>query len=253
MKVMARVIDKKKLTWNSILGFSMNKNKVASVEENASMNSGYIGYYFHYTDSPYILTTISDHNVLAFNLPVSVGYHDGQPIYEQNDGGFTNNVNQAKRNISDKVFPDYIFSWTNSFTILKSIDVSLMFQYVAGHRIFNATGMYLSDPSHYLNLNTIPEAESNYNEGVYILPFSDLYLENASYLRLENLSVGYTYVPQNMKWKGKLRVYLAVNNLFTITGYSGLDPAFNYNSPGLDYFNTYPKNHVYTLGINLEI
>jgi len=253
LKVMARVIDKKKMTWNSILCFSMNKNEVTSVEENATMNSGYIGYYFHYTDSPYILTTISGHSVLAFNLPVSVGYHDGQPIYEQKDGGFTNNVNQAKRNISDKVFPDYIFSWTNSFTILKSIDVSLLFQYVAGHRIFNGTRMYLSIPSNYLNLNTIPEAENNYNAGVYILPFSDLYLENASYLRLENLSVGYTYVPQNMKWKGKLRVYLAVNNLFTITGYSGLDPAFNYNSPGLDYFNTYPKNHVYTLGINLEI
>ena len=253
LKVMACVIDKKKLIWNSILGFSMNKNKVTPVGENASMNSGYIGYYFHYTDSPYILTTTSGHSVLAFNLPVSTGYYNGQPVYEGKDGGLTNNVNQAKRNISDKVFPDYIFSWTNSFTILKSIDVALMFQYVAGHRIFNGTRMYLSDPSNYLNLNTIPEAENNYNAGVNILPFSDLYLENASYLRLENLSVGYTYVPQNMKWKGRLRVYLAVNNLFTITGYSGLDPAFNYNSPGLDYLNTYPQNHTYTLVINLEI
>jgi len=124
---------------------------------------------------------------------------------------------------------------------------------VGGYQIFNATRMYLSKPSNYLSLNTLQEAGTNADKGILITPFSGMYLENDSYLRLENLSGGYTFIPQCKKWKGKLRVYLAVYNVFTITGYSGLDPAFNFNSPGLDYFNTYPSNHVYTLGINLEI
>jgi iron complex outermembrane receptor protein len=128
-----------------------------------------------------------------------------------------------------------------------------MFRYVSGHRIFNGTRMYLSDPNYYLSKNTLPEAETNVDAGVIIIPLCDMYLENASYLRLENLSVGYTFVPKESKWKGSLRVYLAIDNVFTITGYSGLDPEFNYNSPGLDYFNTYPKSRTYTLGINLEI
>jgi iron complex outermembrane receptor protein len=115
--------------------------------------------------------------------------------------------------------------------------------------------MYQSNPSNYLSLNTLQEAGTNYDNGVQQVPFSDMYLENASYLRLENLSAGYTFhfLPQNKKWNGRLRIYLAMNNLFTITGYSGLDPSFNNNSQGLDYFNTYPKSRTYTLGINLDI
>lgn len=253
LKIIARVMDKKMIGWNSILCLSRNKNKVISIEGEESINSGYVDYYMMYSNSPYILTTTSGHSVLAYNLPVFKGYYNGQPVYETEDGGATTNVELAKRRISDQVFPDYILSWTNCFTLLKSFDLSLMFRYVSGHRIFNGTRMYLSIPSNYLTLNTLPEAESNYEAGVLRIPFSNMYLENASYLRLENLSVGYTFIPQNMKWKGRLRVYLAVNNLFTITGYSGLDPAFNYTSPGLDYFNTYPKNREYTLGINLEI
>lgn len=253
LKFMSRIIDKNQLRWNSILCFSKNKNKVISVAGESSIYSGYIDYYFYYTDQPYILTTSSGHSILAYNLPVFVAYNHGQPMYEKEGGGYTSSIDAARRQINDQVFPETILSWTNSFTIFKTIDISLMFRYVAGHRIFNGTRVYLSIPGNYLTLNTLPEAESNYDQGVLQVPFSNMYVENASYLRLENLSVGYTFVPQNMKWKGSLRIYLAVDNLFTITGYSGLDPEFNYNSLGLDYFNTYPKSRVYTLGINLEI
>jgi|GEM_PF-2212151 len=253
LKIMTRVIDNRMMVWNSGLCFSGNKNKVISIEGETPINSGYIDYYETYSDSPYILTTTSGHSILAYNMPVFHGYSNGVPVYEGKDGVFTTYVDGAKREISDNVYPDYILSWTNSFTLFKTVDLSLMFQYVAGHRIFNGTRMYLSVPGNYLVLNTLPEAENNYEDGVKRIPFSNIYLENASYLRLENLSVGYTFIPQNRKWKGRLRVYLAANNLFTITGYSGLDPSYNYYAHGLDYFNTYPKYRSFTLGINLEI
>ncbi|MFZ4521027.1 MAG: TonB-dependent receptor plug domain-containing protein [Bacteroidales bacterium] len=253
LSMSGRVIDKPKLLWNSLLAFSRNKNKVVSIDGDVSLKSGYIDYYFHYTDSPYLLTTTSGSPCLAFNLPVSTGYYQGVPVYEKKGGGLTTYLSSAARTVVDKVYPDFYLSWTNSFTVFKAIDVSVMVRYVAGHRIFNGTRMYLSIPDNYLSLNTIAEAENNYNDGVLQIPFSDIYLENASYLRLENLCIGYTYMPQNSKWKGHLRVYVAVNNLFTITDYSGLDPSFNGNSPGMDYFNTYPKNHTYTIGLNLVI
>ncbi|MCX6303775.1 MAG: TonB-dependent receptor plug domain-containing protein [Bacteroidetes bacterium] len=253
LSISARVLDGRNLAWNSILGLSSNKNKVVSIDGNASMHSGYIDAFQLFSGTPYVLITTSGHPVLAYSLPVFSGYYQGKPVYVKADGGYTNNVNLAKLAVSDQVFPDYMLSWTNSFTLFKTFDLSFMFRYVAGHRIFNATRMYLADPSNYLEINTLQEAEQNYNEGVLITPMSDMYLENASYLRLENLAAGYTLIPKNMKWKGRLRVYLAINNLFTITGYSGIDPSFNYNSPGVDSFNTFPKNHSYTLGINLEI
>jgi iron complex outermembrane receptor protein len=253
VKVMARVIDGKTTTWNSILGFSSNRNKVDWILNDISIPSGYVDYYLSYSNSTFVMTTTTGSPLLAFNLPVFVKYDGGFPVYEKITGGYTTSVNQAKRQLTGDVYPDFILSWTNAFTLFKSVDLSLMLQYVGGHRIFNGTRMYLSVPDNFLVLNTLPEAETNYADGVKRIPFSDMYLEKGSYLRLENLSAGYTWLPKNIKWKGSLRVYLAVNNLFTITGYSGLDPAFNPNSAGLDYFNTYPKTRTYTLGISLEI
>lgn len=255
LKLSTRVIDTKTVVWNSILGFSRNINEVVSIEGDISLNSGYIDYNPFATFDTYLFTTTTGHPVRAYNLPVFDRYYNGMPVYERENGGYTYNLSEARREIIDQVFPSYNLSWANSFSILKSIDLSLMFRYVAGHSIFNATRMYQSNPSNYLSLNTLQEAGTNYDNGVQQVPFSDMYLENASYLRLENLSAGYTFhfLPQNKKWNGRLRIYLAMNNLFTITGYSGLDPSFNNNSQGLDYFNTYPKSRTYTLGINLDI
>jgi iron complex outermembrane receptor protein len=252
-KLMADIIKRKEFAWNSVLGFSMNKNKVKYMELIKSMYSGVVDYYSAWTDHPFAITTTTGYSLLAFNLPVFVDYYDHQPLYENENGGYTLHLDEAKREITDKVYPAYIFSWYNTFNVLKSFDVSVLFRYVAGHRIFNGTRMYLSVPSNYLYVNTLPEAESNYENGISNVPFGDLYLENASYLRLENLSVGYTFVPGNKKWAEGLKIYFAFGNLFTITGYTGSDPSFNYDSPGLDYFNTYPTNRTYTLGISLGI
>ena len=245
-------IDKKKFLWKSMLGFTWNKNEVVSLAEHAGgksmtlVGSGMLG-----NDYSLFITSVGN-SLLAFNLPVFVRYNNGLPVY-QRETGYTYLVYDATRDISDDVYPKYILSWTNSFTILKNVDFSFLLRYVGGHRIFQMTRRTLSDPTFYLNLNTLPDAGTNYDEGVEILPFSDLYLENASYLRLENLTAGYTFFPKNAKWTGSLRIFLSVNNLFTITDYSGYDPSFNPDNPGLDYFNIYPKNRVYTIGISLLI
>lgn len=50
------------------------------------------------------------------------------------------------------------------------------------------------------------------------------YLEDASFMRLDNMSLGYTFNTKNLNWLDKARVYVAAQNLFVITGYKGLDP-----------------------------
>jgi len=87
------------------------------------------------------------------------------------------------------------------------------------------------------------------------------FIEDASYLRLQNLTVGYT-LPK--KWTSKVkiekvRVYFTGSNLFCLSGYSGLDPEVNTNfdaggdgfpTPNYDY-NAYPKTSTYTFGLNV--
>ena len=88
------------------------------------------------------------------------------------------------------------------------------------------------------------------------------YLEDASFVRLDNLSLGYTFNTKNVNWLDKARVYVAAQNLFVLTGYKGLDPEVEIVrsgqsaeaaglSPGLEPRQFFPKARTFTLGVNL--
>lgn len=97
------------------------------------------------------------------------------------------------------------------------------------------------------------------NRGVNWQSISDLYIEDAGYFRLQNLTLGYDF---NKIWKRspfqQLRLYVAAQNLFTITKYKGMDPengmALNGNEPwvtGVDVGN-YPQPRTYMVGVNIK-
>jgi outer membrane receptor protein involved in Fe transport len=97
------------------------------------------------------------------------------------------------------------------------------------------------------------------NRGVNWQSISDLYVEDAGYFRLQNLTIGYDF---NHIWKNspfqQLRLYFAAQNLFTITKYKGMDPengmALNGNEPwvtGVDVGN-YPQPRTYMVGVNIK-
>ena len=76
--------------------------------------------------------------------------------------------------------------------------------------------------------------------------FSDLYVEKASFLRLDNVSIGYTF--KDIAQLKSLRVFGAIQNVFTSTKYSGVDPMAGVN--GIDN-NLYPLSRTFTTGLNL--
>lgn len=88
------------------------------------------------------------------------------------------------------------------------------------------------------------------------------YLENGSFARLDNMSIGYTFDTKKVSWLDKARVYVAAQNLFVITGYKGLDPEVELFrgeatdedaglSPGIEPRNYMPKARTFTVGVNL--
>ncbi|MDN5330418.1 MAG: TonB-dependent starch-binding outer membrane protein SusC [Bacteroidales bacterium] len=104
-------------------------------------------------------------------------------------------------------------------------------------RLYRPEGPYLANTA--ANVN-----EAGFNSPQYL---SDYYIKNASFFKLDNLSIGYTF---NKLWNAssKLRISGTVNNVFTITKYKGLDPEiFN----GIDY-SMYPRTRVFVLGLNLN-
>jgi iron complex outermembrane receptor protein len=143
----------------------------------------------------------------------------------------------------------------------KSFDLGLNFNGVSGNKIFNHTKMSLFSTSQLKrNLNTTDfatlypnEDNSNANE------VSTRYLEDGSYLRLNNATLGYTLDPQTIglgDFVQNIRLSLTGQNLFVITDYSGFDPEVNTGSDiggiqtfGIDRF-TYPMPKTILFGLN---
>ena len=83
---------------------------------------------------------------------------------------------------------------------------------------------------------------------------SDRYLENGSYFRLSTLTLGYNFGKLG-NWINNLRLYATCNNVFTITGYKGVDPEISLGglAPGIDWRNaTYPRTRTFMVGVNVN-
>lgn len=149
--------------------------------------------------------------------------------------------------------PKLLIGWENKFRY-KNFDGSMLLRSVLGNKIFNVTLANLDQPNSAQNVN-IPlsiagESPKNYNAGRY----STRYIENGTYVRLDYASLGYSFT-RISRYIRTLRVYIAANNLFVLTGYKGIDPEVNQGglAPGVDANNFYPKTRTFLLGVNLSL
>ena len=155
---------------------------------------------------------------------------------------------------------------TNNF-LYKGFDLSVMFQYSIGNDVYNATRMYttMSDLRRSNTLSEVADRWTTTNastkvhsaSGYIRYDVNSRFIEDGSYLRLKNITLGYT-LPENLTrrlYVSKLRVYATAQNLFCLTKYSGYDPEVNTLTsplmPGLDW-GAYPKSNVYTFGVELQ-
>ena len=135
-----------------------------------------------------------------------------------------------------------------------------MFWYgTQGNKVYNntANALFLKGPlenSGNVRADIATNAESPSNSNAY----SSRFIEDGSFFRLANVTVGYTFNTKSIKWLSKLRVYATGNNLLLITKYKGFDPEVNINasnnnvpSLGVDY-STFPKSRTFTFGVNLQ-
>jgi iron complex outermembrane receptor protein len=84
--------------------------------------------------------------------------------------------------------------------------------------------------------------------------YSNRYVENASYVRLDNATLGYSFPPL-IKGIRSLRLYVAGNNLALITKYRGIDPEISLSglTPGIDNKDYYPRTRAFLVGLNLDL
>ncbi len=148
--------------------------------------------------------------------------------------------------------PKLLLGFTNSFRY-NNFDLNVFFRGVFGNKIFNATRADLFRPSTAQFTNILKEVANESVNDVNSYRYSDRFIEDGSYVRLDNATLGYNFKSFS-QYVRSLRVYASVNNAFVITKYKGIDPEINQGgiAPGIDSDNFYPKTRTFLFGVNVS-
>ena len=150
--------------------------------------------------------------------------------------------------------PKHFLSWSNNLT-WKNFDLSVFFRGTFGFDVFNMRkyGMGLQGCGTDNVLRSAYLEDKNIRTGGGVI--SSYFLEDGSFIKLENVTLGYNFTPKNRKLLDNMRIYLSAKNLFTLTGYSGNDPSIidvNGIQPGVDSNSAYPTATQLSLGVTLR-
>jgi iron complex outermembrane receptor protein len=179
---------------------------------------------------------------------------DGKWLFHTAAGGVTRRPEEGELRVLGNAQPDFELGWSNYFTFYRDFDLSFNVRAVYGHKIFNTTKLFFGNPRLLPTLNVIESALDEAERGLNDIPrTSSYYLEDGSFIRLDNISIGYNI--KRLRSIKNIRVYFASNNLLTITKYSGIDPEINFSGLffGLDQYDVYPKTRTFTVGINVTL
>ena len=264
------------LKWNMSANISFNRNTILKLVENETEGNDII-----YSTAPIEGASGVETQILREGESVGVFYgylYDG--VLQEDETPLANGegvggqkfvdlsgdtiFNADDRTIIGNPHPDFIWGWNNNFSY-KNFDLNIFIQGSQGGEILNYTRMELGimngrhnatpdavdrwTPEH--TDTDIPKAD-RFRKHVA----SDRWIEDASYIRVKNISLGYNFDPSLLGRIGirSARVYVSLQNFFTITSYKGVDPevAYSYENKnvGLDYAS-YPNVKSMTFGVNI--
>ena len=258
-------IRTKSFNWMTTINLAHNKNKV-----NKLSNDKYETSTFAQGDpmvagvsaNGYTQRVMEGEPLGTFFLYEFAGYDaDGKASYYVRDdngnktGETTGAPEYKDRYIAGNAQPKLNFGWNNTFS-LGNWNATLFFTGVLGNKIYNGSRALYAAPVFFAGGKNVlkefitdrPAADNLSN-----IP-SDRFLEKGDYLRLQTLSIGYTFKKLG-DWLQSLQIYATCNNVFTITGYKGLDPEVNMGGiqPGVDFrWSNYPHTRTFMAGARIN-
>jgi len=162
-------------------------------------------------------------------------------------------LNKTDYYILGNAQPKALIGWSNNIRY-KNFDLSVFIRAVLGSKIMNVTRADLFRPNTAQFTNIPVEVENESPADFNSYRYSSRFIENGSYLRLDNATLGYTFKKGIIPGVNSLRLHTTANNLFVITGYKGIDPEINQGgtAPGVDTNNFYPKTRTFLFGLNVS-
>lgn len=266
-----------RFNWTTDLNFSYNRNEVVSLNDTIPLPVGSIDFNYavariqagHPINAFYgyltngIFQTQEEVDAYAVQVPGADPYNRTSPgdvrFVDLNNDGV---INDADRTFLGNPNPDFVFGLNNSISY-GNFDLHVFVQGAVGNEIFNANRIWTEGMSTARNQTTAvldrwtgPATSNTMPRAVFGDPngnarASDRFIEDGSYLRVKDLTLGYS-LPEGLArplHASKARLYVAAHNLWTLTGYSGFDPEVGVN--GIDN-NVYPVTRTFSFGLDLS-
>ncbi|MDB5249430.1 MAG: outer membrane protein SusC, starch binding [Segetibacter sp.] len=248
-----RIIQKSEFSWRLSGNFSANRNKVLSLS-NSTFSTDKI------ETAPVQGSGLSGVNAQLITPGQPIGTFYGLSFLGVKGGleQFETDANGvALRSIIGNAQPDFIYGVSNSFTY-KKFDAQVNMRGSVGNDILNLTALNLSYLSNMPGKNVLRSAIAAGVDRTAVKRYSSRWIEDGTFLRMDNLTIGYTLNVSSFKLLSNARLYLTGQNLFVITKYSGQDPEVNSNTNGsgaapigIDYLS-YPRARAFSFGANFN-
>ncbi|RZJ49205.1 MAG: TonB-dependent receptor, partial [Flavobacterium sp.] len=263
-------IDTENFKWNTSFNLTTNQSKIKSLpNDNADVVA----------TGSYTINRVGEY-ISSFYLVEYAGVDpkNGNALFIKNttnpdgtiDRSATSEYSEAKRTIVGNPFPTLMSGLTNTITY-KGFDFTFTFQGEWGASIYNSAGTYQSSAGDYFDNQTadqlnrwqkdgditnVPQARFQGSNGTQE---STRYLDKSDFVRLRNLTLGYTLPKQALGETGmsSVRVYFTGVNLLTFTNYKGFDPEARRDDAGGGFgigedFYSAPPARTMALGININ-
>ncbi len=246
------IISNKDWNWSLNANFSKVDNRVQNMTDFDYIPTGYCS-------GPGITTTASQRIMNGQPLGTFWGKtflgfdSDGNSLFKTDANG---NVVEG---VIGHALPDFTYNFGTTVT-WKQFDLGLNFNGVYGNQIYNNLANVMNQMTMFSSgWNVLEPALKSGESTSNVLDYSSRYIEDGSYLRLSNATIGYTFKLPKQTYISRLRAYVSGSNLLTFTKYSGYDPEVNttrvsngVSAIGIGWTN-YPKARTFTLGISVEL
>jgi TonB-linked SusC/RagA family outer membrane protein len=244
--------------WNSNITYSTNTNKLISLSNDQFQTTNDF-FYEGYTGEPIQIST----HIVQVGQPIGNFFglksvditEDGIWLIETPEGEIipATESDAADRQILGNGLPKHYLSWNNTVNY-KNFDLNINLRGAFDYQILNFSRMFYENPT--VGYNVLDTAfDQVYGKAVLsdVQRYVSYYLEDGDFVKLDNVTLGYTVDTEAIDFIQNLRVYISGQNLATITGYKGIDPEVNRIglSPGNDERDKYPTNSIFSLGVNL--
>lgn len=230
--------------WNTTFIFSRNSNKLIKFTNEEFQGQEYRIGWVNTPLGVYSQRLMEGESLGSFYGPIYQGVDEktGNAIVSTDDENEWVRLGSA--------YPDFSLGWSNSLR-WGNLSLSATFRASIGGKVLNQMrGVYENITN--MGLQNIQESwlyDQSYTGGVV---YSSKYLEDATYLKLDNVSLTYN-IPLNTNFIKGLRVYATAQNVFILTGYTGVDPEVSLTglAPGIAPLSYYPRTRTFTLGASI--